>query len=74
MFEGDFADTHNENIAHADGGPSRGSSVRRPGSEELHRRERIFSKVNTIKTRTVSSVSNSDCDLPGENSRNMKRR
>ena len=30
--------------AHVDGGPSGGSSVRRPGSEDPHRRERKFSK------------------------------
>ena len=35
MFEGDSA--------HVDGGPSGGSSMRRPGSEDPYRRERKFS-------------------------------
>ena len=30
----------------ASGGQSRGSSVRRPGSEDLHRRERNLNKVS----------------------------
>ena len=38
MFEGDFADMCAIS-SHVDGGPSRGSWVRRPGSEDPHRRE-----------------------------------
>jgi hypothetical protein len=40
MFEGDSADMCKEISAHVDGGTSRGSSVRRPGSKGPHRRER----------------------------------
>jgi hypothetical protein len=43
MFEGDFADTCSGKISpHVDEGLSGGSSVRRPGSEDLHRHEQIF--------------------------------
>ena len=44
MFEGDFADTCAIFFADVDGGLSGGSSVRRPGSKEPHRRHRKFSK------------------------------
>jgi hypothetical protein len=43
MFEGDSADT----CASVDGGPSGGSRVRRPGSEDPHRRWRKFKKFQT---------------------------
>ena len=33
-----------ENLVHVDGGPSGGSIVRRPGSEDPHRREQKFLK------------------------------
>ena len=41
MFEGESADTCAGKIsAHVNGGPSGGSSVRRPGTEDPHRHER----------------------------------
>ena len=43
MLEGDSADTcAKTNSAHAEGGPSRGSSMHRPWSEDPHWRERKF--------------------------------
>ena len=43
MFEGDSAGTCAWKISsHVDGGPSGGSSVRRPGSGDPHRREQKF--------------------------------
>ena len=39
MFEGDYAVWVPENYASVDGGPSGGSRVRRPRSEDPHRRE-----------------------------------
>ena len=45
MFEGDFAYTcANDFFSHVYGGPSGGSSVRRPGSEDLHQHEWKFLK------------------------------
>ena len=41
MFDGDFADT-SPISTYVDGGPSGGSSVCRPGSEDPCRRERKF--------------------------------
>ena len=42
MFEGDFADMGATKFCHSDEGSSGGSSVRRPRSENPHRRERNF--------------------------------
>ena len=42
MFEGDSADTSAANFRSCRWGSSRGFSVRRPGSEDPHRRERNF--------------------------------
>ena len=51
MFEGDSADTGAGKIsAHVDGGLSGGSRVRRPGSEDPHRRERKFIVSYATKT------------------------
>ena len=47
MFEGDSADTCAVKIStHVYGGPSRGSRVRRPGSEDPHLRERKFGRLS----------------------------
>ena len=48
MFEGDSADTFTGKFsASFDGGPSGGSPLRRPGSEDPHRRERKFRQIKT---------------------------
>jgi hypothetical protein len=47
MFEGDSADKCAGKIsAHVDGGPSGGSSMRRPRSEDPHRRERNYNVLS----------------------------
>ena len=43
MFEGDSADICRKISAHVNEGPSGGSSVPRPGSEDPHRCEQKFS-------------------------------
>ena len=59
MFEGDSADMFPRKIsAHIDGGQSGGSCVRRPGSEDRHRRERncAIISVSCVMMTKVSPV------------------
>jgi hypothetical protein len=51
MSEGDV---HPKISAHVHGGPSRGSSVRRPRSEDPHWRERIFKSFRLVLYRTLA--------------------
>ena len=53
MFEGDSADTCGRNfVAHPHGGPSGGSCVRRPGSEDPYRREQKFQLFSSCLLKT----------------------
>ena len=56
MFESDSADMCAEKIsASFDGGPSGVSCMRRPGSEDPHRRERKFSFLLVLVTTAIQN-------------------
>ena len=64
MFEGDSADTCGEKFPLTSmGGPSCGSRVLRPGSEDPHRRERNF--LNVLDQKTYDTVI-SLCNIHGD--------
>ena len=58
MFEGDSRHVRRKNSAHVDGEPSGGSRVRKPGSEDPHRRERNLEKLSNglIVTRLLDTA------------------